>query len=113
MSVVLPHLFVSVCGTSEIHEGELYEFDIQDKSLLVVRISDEFFVTDSTCTHAEADLSLGLIDDHVITCPLHRAKFAVRTGEVLSGPDGAAPASIKTLRVYSTKIENGMLLADI
>jgi nitrite reductase/ring-hydroxylating ferredoxin subunit len=106
-------LFSLVCKTSEIQEGELYRFDIGDKALLVTKISDMFYVTDSTCTHQEADLSLGLFFDGVVTCPLHGAKFDVKSGDVLRGPDDGPPESIPKLRVYETKIMNDELLADL
>ena len=58
------------------------------QSLLVVQFQGSDFVTDSTCTHEEADLSLGMFSDGVVTCPLHRARFKVESGDVISGPDG-------------------------
>lgn len=106
-------MFKTICKVSELNEGELYRFDVQDKALLVVKFSESIFVSDTICTHEEADLSLGIFRDGIITCPLHGAKFRVEDGEVVSGPDGGPPSEITRLRVYLTKIENGELLADI
>ncbi len=57
------------------------------ETLLVVRFDGAVFVTDSICTHEEADLSLGMFDSGVVKCPLHGAKFKVNSGEVVSGPE--------------------------
>jgi 3-phenylpropionate/trans-cinnamate dioxygenase ferredoxin component len=91
----------------------MYRFDVVNKALLVVKSAGKFFATDSICTHEEADLSLGMFSDGVISCPLHNAKFRVNSGEVLSGPDGSSPDKISKLKVYGTKVENGELYVDL
>ena len=107
-------MFKAVCKVSELtSEGELYRFDLEDKSLLVVKFGDAYFVSDTICTHEEADLSLGMFSDGIVTCPLHRARFRIEDGAVVSGPDGGPSSEISRLRVYQTKIEDGELLADI
>ncbi|MDA4131247.1 MAG: non-heme iron oxygenase ferredoxin subunit [Thaumarchaeota archaeon] len=106
-------MFTFICKASEISEGELYRFDLKDKPLLVTAFEGTYFVSDSICTHEEADLSLGMFSNGTLTCPLHSAKFEIRSGKVLSGPDGSAPDSISNLRLYPAKIENGEVWADI
>ena len=106
-------MFTFVCKTSEIAEGELYRFDIKEKALLVTQFESSFFVSDSICTHEEADLSLGMFANGILTCPLHTAKFEVKTGSVLSGPDNSSSDSIPNLKVYNSRVENGELWADI
>jgi nitrite reductase/ring-hydroxylating ferredoxin subunit len=106
-------MFASVCKISELTEGELFRFDVQEKPLLVVAFGGSYFVTDSICTHEEADLSLGMFSGGVVTCPLHRAKFQMEDGAVVSGPDGGPSDSINSLKVYKTKVENGELYADL
>ncbi|HVB11564.1 MAG TPA: Rieske 2Fe-2S domain-containing protein [Nitrososphaerales archaeon] len=106
-------IFTRICKTSEIQNGELYRFDINEMPLLVARNSEKFVVTRAICTHEEADLTLGIFSGETVTCPLHQAKFNVLTGTVLSGPNGDAPDTIPSLRVYNTKVENGELFADL
>ena len=106
-------MFTFICRTSEISEGELYRFDIQDKVLLVTLFDGNFVVSDSICTHEEADLSLGMFSSGILTCPLHRAKFDINTGIVIAGPDGAEPASIPRLKIYPSKEEKGELWANL
>jgi len=106
-------MFTRICKISEVHEGELFRFDVMDKALLVVQFRGSFFVTDSTCTHEEADLFLGMFNSGVVTCPLHRAKFDVETGEVIAGPDGSPPTEIPRLKAYPTRIEDEEIWADL
>ena len=106
-------MLTRICKVSEIQDGELYRFDVKDKALLVVQFQGSFFVTDSTCTHEEADLSLGMFSAGVVTCPLHRARFDVETGDVISGPDGGPATEIPKLKAYPTRVEGGELFADL
>jgi 3-phenylpropionate/trans-cinnamate dioxygenase ferredoxin component len=106
-------MFSEVCKISDLREGELNRFDIGDLALLVAKFDGKVFVTNSICTHEEADLSLGMFNEGVVTCPLHRARFRIDDGEVLSGPDEGLPGEIARLRTYNTKIEDGRVLAEL
>ena len=56
------------------HEGEKY---------LIYKLSDGLFATSHKCTHLFKSLEKGVIvSDKTIRCPLHRAEFDIRTGEV-------------------------------
>ena len=87
--------------------------DVGDKYLMIVKEGSNVFVADSLCTHEEADLSLGILSGVVIACPLHGAKFDLRTGEVQEGPSGTDRTTIPNLRTYKVKIENDDVTADI
>ena len=105
-------MFSEVCKLSDLREGELNRFDIGDLALLIVQFGGKVFVTNSNCTHEEADLSLGMFNEGVVTCPLHRARFRIEDGEVLSGPDEGLPDEIAKLRTYHAKIEDGRVLVE-
>jgi 3-phenylpropionate/trans-cinnamate dioxygenase ferredoxin component len=106
-------MYSEVCKLSDLREEELNRFDIGDLALLVVKFDDKVFVTNSICTHEEADLSLGMFNEGVVTCPLHRARFRIDDGQVLSGPDEGIPGEIATLKTYKSKIEDGRVLAEL
>src|SRR3546814_10365880 len=50
-------------------------------TLAVYNVDGEFFVTANRCTHGEASLADGMLEDDVIECALHGGAFNVRTGE--------------------------------
>ena len=106
-------MFTFICKLAEVSESELYRFHIEDKPILVTQFDGEYFVTDAICTHEEADLSLGMFSQGTLTCPLHRAQFEIHTGKVLSGPDGASPDSIRELKIYPSRVQEGELWADL
>lgn len=73
--------------------------------LAMVRLGDECFVIDDTCTHGQASLSDGHILDGEIVCPFHSGTFDVRTGAATGFPCTDA------LTVYPVRIEAGEVFA--
>jgi 3-phenylpropionate/trans-cinnamate dioxygenase ferredoxin subunit len=45
-----------------------------------------YFALDDTCSHEEASLAEGWIEAGEVECPLHSARFCLRTGEALCLP---------------------------
>src|SRR5437879_1521836 len=78
--------FVKVAKTDEIKPGQARLIDVKGKQIAVFNINGDFFAIDNMCTHEEASLAEGEVSGHEVTCPLHGAKFDVRTGEVLDPP---------------------------
>ena len=56
----------------------------------------EFFCVDDTCTHEEYSLAEGWVENCVVECTLHCARFSLRTGAVL-GPPATRPLSVHPL----------------
>lgn len=104
-------------GANEMAEGSsrLYRFD--GNHYLVYRLSDGFFATSHKCTHLFKSLEKGMIvSDKVVRCPLHRAEFNIRTGEVEQWacfPPGIqllnAVRSEKALHSYRIEEKDGKL----
>ncbi len=44
-----------------------------------------FFARETACKHQGANLSLGVMEGAVVTCPRHGLKYNLETGECLSG----------------------------
>ena len=66
----------------------------------------ELFAIDDTCTHQDASLSEGWLEDCMIECPLHAASFDLRTG-LPSGPPAKRPG-----RTYSVLVQDGVVYVD-
>ena len=96
--------FVKVARTDEINPGQARLIDVKGKQIALFNINGEFFAIDDMCTHEEASLAEGEISGHEVTCPLHGAKFDVRTGEVL-GPPAYDDVVRYAVRVMGTDIE--------
>lgn len=97
-----------ICDTADVPQGSARRVEVDGRApLAVFNIDGRFFVTDDTCTHGDASLCDGEIDDGVVECPYHQGAFEIATGK----PAGA-PCSIP-LRVYPVNVDGGRLLAAL
>jgi len=70
----------------QLQESKPVKFTLGSEDVCVARIGDEVFAVADICSHAEASLSEGDINDYKIECWLHGAEFDLRSGEVLTPP---------------------------
>lgn len=72
--------------------------DLQGSYVGVVNIDGAFFAFTDTCPHDGASLSLGSIEDKVLTCPKDGSQFDLSSGNVLKGP------ALKRIRTYRIQV---------
>ncbi|HUX87233.1 MAG TPA: non-heme iron oxygenase ferredoxin subunit [Chloroflexota bacterium] len=96
--------FVRVATTDEIPEGSGKFFDVDGEPIAIFHTDGNYYATCDVCTHEEASLSEGELEGEEVECPMHGARFNVRTGAVLSLP---AVMKLQTfpLRVVGNDIE--------
>ena len=94
--------WMKVCDTKSLKNGDLLEFDMEDKKILISKIKDKVYATDRICTHAYADLSTGFIneDEKTVTCPLHMSSFKLEDGTPQNLP------AEDPLKTYKVKIQD-------
>ncbi len=92
---------------NQLVSGKPVKIEKDGKSICVVRIGDEVFAIDDTCSHSEASLSEGDVTDFKIECWLHGAEFDLRTGQALT-----LPANI-TLATYPVSIQDNSVTVQI
>jgi len=97
----MPEL-IKVCDVKSLKNGDLLDFDIEDKKILISKLRDKVYATDRICTHAYADLSTGFIneDEKTITCPLHMSAFKLEDGTPQNLP------AEDPLKTYEIKIQD-------
>jgi 3-phenylpropionate/trans-cinnamate dioxygenase ferredoxin subunit len=88
---------ITIARTSDIPQGRGVAIDVEGLRLAVFNVNGEYFAMDDRCTHAEASLSQGDCDDETVECPLHGARFDLRTGDALTAP---ADTPVQTYKVH-------------
>ena len=78
--------WVRVARRSDLADGEVLGVAAGGKEIALYDADGQLFATDNICTHAYARLSDGWLDGTAIECPLHAARFDIRTGKVLDPP---------------------------
>jgi len=82
-------------------------FDFQGKPVAVFHLEDGYYAIDDVCSHEEASLAEGEIEDGKVECPLHGAMFDIRTGKNLTLP------AVLPVKSYLVKIEDGEIYLKI
>jgi NADPH-dependent 2,4-dienoyl-CoA reductase/sulfur reductase-like enzyme/nitrite reductase/ring-hydroxylating ferredoxin subunit len=67
-------------------DGQMLVGRVGDEDAILIRHQGECFAIGGSCSHYHGDLSMGLIVDETVRCPLHHACFSLRTGVVLGPP---------------------------
>jgi 3-phenylpropionate/trans-cinnamate dioxygenase ferredoxin subunit len=97
--------FVRVASTRDIPEGSGVYFDVNGEPIAIFHVEgDGFFATCDVCTHEEASLAEGELDGEIVECPLHGARYNVRTGEVKALP-AVVPVRTYPVRVVGEDVE--------
>ena len=95
--------WVKICKESDLKKNELFEYDYQTKKLLIVKTQKNIYAVDRICTHAYADLSLGILNEEekTVTCPLHLSAFSLEDGVPQNLP------AEEPLNKYEVKVQDG------
>ena len=99
---------IAVCKVADIPPGGGLRVELPGRPAVAVFIvAGAFYVIDDLCTHGDASLADGVVEDMEIICPYHMGSFDLRTGEAVK-----APCSIP-IKSYATKTRDGVLYAVI
>lgn len=77
------------------------------KQIGLFKVGEEYFALEAWCSHARASLVHGERVDHEIICPLHGARFDLRTGRHLS------PPAVRPVPRYEVKVEEGKVWVKV
>ena len=92
---------------SPLQNDEVIPVTIGAFQLALYRSDDAYFATDNVCTHQHALLSDGYLEDGCIECPLHQARFDIRTGQALCAPATGA------IRTYPIKVDGARVWVEL
>ena len=106
--------YVKIAAKSEIPVGKMKMVRLDGKEILIANVNGSYYAIGNRCTHAGGDLSQGSLQNNVVTCPKHGAKFDVTTGKVISPPKvGLFHPKIKDEPSYQVKVENENILIKL
>lgn len=100
--------WIRIASTDQLTEDdEVIPVVAGEKQLALYRSEGEFHASDNVCTHAYALLSDGYLEDGCIECPLHQARFDIRTGQAMCAP------ATSGIRIYPVKVEGQDIYANV
>jgi len=99
---------------SEIKVGKMKKVILDGKEILIANVNGNYYAVGNECTHFGGDLSEGVLENNIVTCPNHKARFDVTTGKVVSPPAEALDRpEIEDLPKYLVKMDNQDIMVKI
>ena len=98
--------FFKAAKAADVASGKLRCVEIGGRRIALFSLGDEIYALDDLCTHESERLSEGTMDRDEIACPLHKARFNVRTGQSSTG-------QTDTIERYNVRIADGDVEIEI
>lgn len=92
---------------SEIDDENIAAAQVGKIWVVLYRVDEEYYASAVLCTHGQASLADGYLDEYLIECPLHQGTFDVRSGEPVDLP------CTEKLRTFPVKVENDMIMVEV
>lgn len=91
--------------------GDIHEFEkrsmlckkINGTKILMVKDGESYYAMDNTCSHAGGSLCDGILEGEFVECPLHAARFNIKTGAVVS------PPATRGQKIYAVRVQGTIL----
>ena len=93
--------FHKLAAVDEVGPGEIKQYLVEDRFVALCNVEGEFHAFEDVCTHQFTHLSEGEFTDSEVKCPLHGARFDVKSGAAKSLP------AVKPVPKHEVKVENG------
>lgn len=110
-----------LCDEADLPMGQKKAFKIAGQQVILYHLDDGFYASQARCTHLFKSMANGkLLEGGKIECPLHKACFDVRSGQVerwANFPPGVqllnALRAEKALQTYPVKLDAGKVMIDV
>ncbi|HZF57856.1 MAG TPA: non-heme iron oxygenase ferredoxin subunit [Rubrobacter sp.] len=93
--------FHKLAAADELAPGEIKQYRVEDRFVALCNVDGEFHAFEDVCTHQFTHLSDGEFAGSEVKCPLHGARFDVKTGAAKSLP------AVKPVPKHEVKVEDG------
>lgn len=96
--------WVLAASLADLPEDDVIGVDVNGRDIALYRTDEGIFASDNRCSHGNARLSDGFLEDGEIECPLHQGRFCIKTGNAMCSPltEGVTiyPVQIEGEKVY-------------
>jgi nitrite reductase/ring-hydroxylating ferredoxin subunit len=89
--------YVEAGKVSEISNGQMKHVEINGKEIAIANLDGKFYAFADRCGHMNARLSRGNINQNIVTCPFHAAKFDITSGKKIGEPVLETPPGMEPL----------------
>ena len=100
-------MLTPVLSMAQVAEGDVIPVRVGQQDVLVGMVEGQYFAVSAFCSHARQNLATGRLRGFELSCPLHGARFDVRTGACTRGPAEVA------IERFPVVLEGGKVCVDI
>ncbi len=97
----------AVVDAAEMNDGEMREFEVDERKVLLVRLYGEFYAVGGECTHFGAPLADGVLHKGRVRCPWHQACFDAVNGDL------EEPPALDALSRFEARVEDGEVIIQV
>jgi len=113
--------FEEIATVNDLEDGQMKMFNVHGREILLARAGDEYYAADNKCPHLGGDLSQGVLDGVVVTCPVHHSQFDLSSGGVIRWTDWSGIKlslskifkSPRNLKTYPVKVEEDKIMVSL
>ncbi|HLB23599.1 MAG TPA: non-heme iron oxygenase ferredoxin subunit [Dehalococcoidia bacterium] len=87
-------------GTISVHE-------VGDLRIALCNVNGRLYAIDDVCTHDGGSLDQGELEDNLVECPRHGARFDVTTGRPMTLP------AVRPVRTYPVEVDGDDVKVDV
>lgn len=99
--------WIDVGAPGLVAEGEVVAVSAGGHAIALFLQGGTYYALHDLCTHGQARLSDGFVDDGCIECPLHQGLF-----DIASGAPRSAPVTIP-VTCYAVRVEGGRIEVQV
>ena len=99
---------IFVCQNEALPEGEAIKVDVPAAAVAVFKVNGELYALSDRCSHGNASMAEGYVeDDGTVECPLHAARFCLKTGAALCQP------ATEPLKTFPVSLVDGAIYVEV
>ena len=95
--------WINVARLEDLPPGARTVVDVDGAQVAVFNLGGNLHAIEDICTHDGGELASGELENEVIICPRHGARFSVVTGAVLG------PPAYEAVHVFPLRVEDGVI----
>jgi 3-phenylpropionate/trans-cinnamate dioxygenase ferredoxin subunit len=93
--------------TSDTAPGTITVHEVDGRRFALCNVNGRFYAIDDVCTHDGGPLDQGELEDNLVECPRHGAKFDVTTGRAVVLP------AVRPVRTYPVQVDGDEVKIEI
>lgn len=97
----VPDGYIAAMPEAQLATGAVHLFDVDGEPRLIIASGEYLRAFDGLCTHEDADLADGDLEDTTLWCPFHNSGFDITDGHAV------CPPATEPLPRYDVLIHDG------